>query len=165
MRFLQHLISQLKFFSYLPHPTCRLPLHISQMTTAARALAQRALALNSANAHGARRAAVRNAVESFRRKPADTGSPEVQIALLSARIAHLTEHLKTHRKDKASTRAVVALVQKRRSQMQYLLRKKPDVYKQVVQRLELRPSTVFSKDVPLGAKKRPAPRISFDTTN
>lgn len=134
------------------------------MSTAARALALRALALNNANANGARRAAVKNAVESFQRKPSDTGSPEVQIALLTVRISHLTEHLKTHRKDKASTRAVTALVHKRRSQMQYLLRTKPDVYKQVVQRLELRPSTVFSKDVPLGAKKRPAPRVSFDTT-
>lgn len=130
------------------------------MSGAARELAKRALALNTANAHGARREAVNSAVESFRRSPMDTGSPEVQIALLSARILHLTEHLKTHRKDKASTRSVVALVNKRRSQMQYLLRTKPEVYAQVVQRLELRPSTVFSKDVPLGAKKRPEPKLN-----
>jgi len=130
------------------------------MSGAARELAKRALALNTANANGARREAVKSAIESFRRSPMDTGSPEVQIALLSARILHLTEHLKTHRKDKASTRSVVALVNKRRSQMQYLLRTKPEVYSQVVQRLELRPSTVFSKDVPLGAKKRPEPKLN-----
>lgn len=95
------------------------------MASAARELAQRALGLNAASGFGARRAAVTEAVEHFRRKTSDTGSPEVQIAVLTARISHLTNHLRVNRKDHASTRAVVAMVHKRRSQMQYLLRKKP----------------------------------------
>lgn len=94
-------------------------------SNAARELAKRALALYTSNGHGVRRRGVTEAVEKFQRKPSDTGSPEVQIALISSRILHLTEHLKKNRKDHASARAVVALVHKRRSQMQYLLRKKP----------------------------------------
>eukprot|EP00171_Calliarthron_tuberculosum_P014388 IDg14388t1 len=94
-------------------------------SNAARELAKRALSLYTANGHGARRRGVTEAVESFQRKPSDTGSPEVQVALITSRITHLTEHLKKNRKDHASARAVVALVHKRRTQMQYLLRKKP----------------------------------------
>lgn len=127
---------------------------------AAKELAVRAMELVNANAHGARRAAVTAAIKDFQRTDQDVGSPEVQIALLTRRIAHLTEHLKTHKKDKASARAVVALVNKRRAQMRYLLRTKPEKYAEVVQRLEIRQNAVFSKDIPLGAKKRPAPSLA-----
>lgn len=134
---------------------------MSAAGTAAQTLAKRALELHASSGNAARRRAVTEAVNQFKRSASDTGSPEVQIALLSKRIAHLTEHLKVHRKDFNSTKSVVALVNKRRTQMQYLLRKNPETYADVVQRLGLRPSTVFSKDVSKGAKTRPTPRISI----
>lgn len=97
-------------------------------------------------------------VANYRRADSDTGSPEVQIAVMTERIKSLTEHLKDHRKDKNSERSVVKLVAKRRRMMQYLLRKSPDRYLELVSRLKLREGTVFSNDVgTLGAKNRPSP--------
>lgn len=59
-------------------------------------------------------------IDQYRREPADTGSPEVQIALLTARITELTEHLRTHKKDHASRRGLLMMVSKRSSLLNYL---------------------------------------------
>src|SRR5215831_16678052 len=77
-------------------------------------------------------------VNDFRAHDSDTGSPPVQIALLSQRIVELTEHFKTHKKDHHSRRGLLMMVQQRRSLLNYL--KKTDIqqYHQVVERLGLR---------------------------
>jgi len=68
----------------------------------------------------------------------DTGSPEVQIALLSARIEYLTDHFKVHKKDHHSRRGLLKLVGQRRRLLDYLKNKNIDRYRQVIQRLGLR---------------------------
>ena len=68
----------------------------------------------------------------------DTGSPEVQIALLSERISYLTTHLKSHAKDHASRRGLIMMVNKRRRLLDYLNRRDPDRYREIVERLSLR---------------------------
>lgn len=68
----------------------------------------------------------------------DTGSPEVQVALLTARIVHLTEHFKTHKKDHHSRRGLLKLVNQRRSLLDYLHRKDAGRYKALIQKLGLR---------------------------
>jgi len=68
----------------------------------------------------------------------DTGSPEVQIALLSERINYLTTHLKSHVKDHASRRGLIMMVNKRRRLLDYLNRRDPDRYREIVDRLSLR---------------------------
>ncbi len=68
----------------------------------------------------------------------DTGSPEVQVALLSARITQLTDHFKTHKKDHHSRRGLLRLVAQRRKLLDYLNRKDHDRYKALIARLGLR---------------------------
>lgn len=68
----------------------------------------------------------------------DTGSPEVQIALLSGRIAQLTEHFKTHKKDHASRRGLLIMVARRRRLLTYLKNIGPERYKAVLQKLSIR---------------------------
>lgn len=68
----------------------------------------------------------------------DTGSPEVQVALLTARINHLTEHLKTHKKDHHSRRGLLQLVGQRRRLLQYLQRNDVERYRTLIGRLGLR---------------------------
>jgi len=68
----------------------------------------------------------------------DTGSPEVQIALLTERINHLTEHLKTHNKDHASRRGLFQMVGSRRSLLNYLKEVDIERYRQIVAKLEIR---------------------------
>jgi small subunit ribosomal protein S15 len=68
----------------------------------------------------------------------DTGSPEVQVALLTARINHLTEHLKVHKKDHHSRRGLLQLVGQRRRLLNYLQRKDIERYRSLIQRLGLR---------------------------
>jgi small subunit ribosomal protein S15 len=68
----------------------------------------------------------------------DTGSPEVQVALLTARINHLTEHLKTHAKDHHSRRGLLMLVGQRRNLLGYLQRKDIERYRSLIGRLGLR---------------------------
>ena len=68
----------------------------------------------------------------------DTGSPEVQIALLTARIETLTEHLKTHKKDFSSRRGLLMMVGKRNSLLKYLTRQDRTRYQQIISRLGLR---------------------------
>ena len=77
-------------------------------------------------------------IDQHRRDTNDTGSPEVQIALLSERIGQLTEHFKTHQKDHGSRRGLLMLVSKRRRLLDYLKTYDSDRYKNVVQRLGLR---------------------------
>jgi small subunit ribosomal protein S15 len=77
-------------------------------------------------------------VSKFARKPGDTGSPEVQIALLSERITYLTEHFKVHAKDHHSRRGLLMLVGKRRRLLDYLKSKNLDRYRTVIQSLGIR---------------------------
>jgi len=68
----------------------------------------------------------------------DTGSPEVQVALLSARISQLTEHFKTHKQDHHSRRGLLKMVNRRRSLLDYLHRKDAERYKALIEKLGLR---------------------------
>jgi small subunit ribosomal protein S15 len=77
-------------------------------------------------------------IEQYRTHAKDTGSPEVQIALLSERIIYLTTHLKSHVKDHASRRGLIMMVNKRRRLLDYLNRRDPDRYRELVERLSLR---------------------------
>jgi len=77
-------------------------------------------------------------IEDFKTHPSDTGSPEVQIALLSERITYLTEHFKTHQKDHHSRRGLLKLVGQRRQLLNYLKKKSVDRYNTMVERLGLR---------------------------
>ena len=74
----------------------------------------------------------------FRRDPKDTGSPEVQVALLSERINGLGEHFSTHKGDQSSRRGLVKLVNQRRKLLDYLKATKPEKYQELVERLGLR---------------------------
>ncbi len=77
-------------------------------------------------------------VAQFRRNPTDTGSPEVQIALLSERINGLSEHFTAHKRDHASRRGLVKLVNQRRKLLDYLKSTQPARYQELVERLGLR---------------------------
>jgi small subunit ribosomal protein S15 len=77
-------------------------------------------------------------VRDFQRSGTDTGSPEVQVALLSARISSLTEHFKSHVKDHHSRRGLLRMVSRRRKLLDYLKRTDADRYKNVIERLGLR---------------------------
>jgi small subunit ribosomal protein S15 len=77
-------------------------------------------------------------VEQYQRAKGDTGSPEVQIALLTARITDLTEHFKTHVKDHHSRRGLLRMVSRRRKLLDYLKRNNADTYRQLIDRLGLR---------------------------
>ena len=77
-------------------------------------------------------------ISSFKRDEKDTGSPEVQIALLTERINELTEHLKIHKKDNHSRRGLLKMVGKRRNLLNYLAKKDEDRYKTIVEKLNLR---------------------------
>ena len=82
--------------------------------------------------------AKREIVEKHGKSDADTGSPEVQIALLTARINHLTEHLREHKHDHHSRRGLLMLVGQRRRLLNYLQRKDLDRYRGLIQELGLR---------------------------
>ena len=77
-------------------------------------------------------------VDQFRTHEGDTGSAEVQIALLSDRIQHLTEHLKVHKKDHASRRGMLKMVGRRSAMVKYLAKKDPQKYLDVIRRLGIR---------------------------
>ena len=77
-------------------------------------------------------------VEEYSRGNADTGSPEVQVALLSARIAHLTDHFRTHSHDHHSRQGLLKMVSKRRKLLDYLRGKDLDRYRELIARLGLR---------------------------
>ena len=77
-------------------------------------------------------------ITKFRTHDTDTGSPEVQIAILSERIGELTEHFKTHKKDPGSRRGLLMLVSKRRRLLDYLKRTDSDRYRDVIGKLGIR---------------------------
>lgn len=77
-------------------------------------------------------------INQYRRDEKDTGSSEVQIALLTERINELTEHLKVHKKDNHSRRGLLKMVGKRRNLLNYLAKKDENAYKELVKRLGLR---------------------------
>jgi small subunit ribosomal protein S15 len=77
-------------------------------------------------------------IHRYRRDESDTGSPEVQIAILSERIGDLTEHFKTHKKDHASRRGLLMMVSKRRRLLDYLKKYDTERYKDVIQKLGIR---------------------------
>lgn len=77
-------------------------------------------------------------VKQFQRKEGDTGSPEVQVALLTARINTLGEHFKSHKKDHHSRRGLLRMVSRRRKLLDYLKSRNPESYFQLIQQLGLR---------------------------
>jgi small subunit ribosomal protein S15 len=77
-------------------------------------------------------------INDFEMHEGDTGSPEVQIALLTERINELTEHLKTHKKDHASRRGLLKMVGTRAALLKYVSKKDPARYRQIITRLGLR---------------------------
>ena len=77
-------------------------------------------------------------IEDNKRGEADTGSPEVQVALLTARIVHLTEHFKSHKQDHHSRRGLLMMVNRRRSLLDYLHRKDSARYRALIEKLGLR---------------------------
>ena len=77
-------------------------------------------------------------IKTYAVKSGDTGSPEVQVALLTSRINQLTEHLKTNKHDNHSRRGLLKLIGQRLSHLKYLNRKNPASYKQLIERLNLR---------------------------
>jgi small subunit ribosomal protein S15 len=80
----------------------------------------------------------RSLIEQFRVHDGDTGSPEVQIALLTERINGLTEHFKQHTKDHHSRRGLLMLIGKRRSLLEYLRNKDPERYRGIIEKLGIR---------------------------
>ena len=77
-------------------------------------------------------------ITQYRIHASDTGSPEVQIALLSERITYLTEHFKTHKKDHGSRRGLLKIVGKRRRLLDYLRLHNVERYREVIQKLDIR---------------------------
>jgi len=77
-------------------------------------------------------------IQQYHIHPSDTGSPEVQIALLTTRIVQLTEHLRLHKHDEHSRRGLLKLVGQRRRQLAYLKKKDTERYRAIIERLGLR---------------------------
>lgn len=77
-------------------------------------------------------------IAEYKTKDGDTGSPEVQVALLSSRIAHLTGHLRTHRKDFHSRRGLIHMTNRRRKLLDYLKKNDLNRYNELIKRLKLR---------------------------
>lgn len=77
-------------------------------------------------------------IERFRVHQTDTGSPEVQVALLSERITSMNEHFRLHRKDHASRRGLLIMVGKRRRFLEYLKTRNPESYQQLIEKLGIR---------------------------
>ena len=77
-------------------------------------------------------------IKDFATKEGDTGSPEVQVAILTKRIANLTEHFKSHKKDNHSRRGLLKMVSLRRKLLDYVREKDENRYKELIKRLEIR---------------------------
>ena len=77
-------------------------------------------------------------IGEYKREEDDTGSPEVQIAILTTRINNLTEHMRTHKKDYASRRGLLMMVSRRRRLLDYLKRIDPQRYLSIISRLDIR---------------------------
>ena len=80
----------------------------------------------------------RDLIQDFKREDSDTGSPEVQIAILTTRINGLTEHMRTHKKDFASRRGLLTMVSRRRRLLDYLKRIAPQRYIDIISQLGIR---------------------------
>ncbi len=80
----------------------------------------------------------REVIQDFKRGDEDTGSPEVQIAILTTRINNLTEHMRTHTKDYATRRGLLAMVSRRRRLLDYLRKVEPQRYLDIIGRLGIR---------------------------
>eukprot|EP00737_Agarophyton_chilense_P001981 gb/GEZJ01002241.1/.p2 GENE.gb/GEZJ01002241.1/~~gb/GEZJ01002241.1/.p2 ORF type:complete len:170 (-),score=19.31 gb/GEZJ01002241.1/:796-1305(-) len=118
-----------------------------------------ALSLHNASRSEARRARKTHIIRRFAQAHNDTGSPQVQIALLTDRIRDCTQHVVQHKQDKMSRRRLIIMVAKRRRLMQYLLRTNSEAYMRLVNDLALRPNSVFPTDRPQGARKTATPRL------
>jgi len=101
-------------------------------------LVDKYLAVQNASLEEQRKAERKQVRESFQRFPGDVGSTEVQVASLSTRIAHLSEHLQFHRKDKSSRRGLEGLLNQRRQLLEYLRREDFDRYATTIYRLDLK---------------------------
>jgi small subunit ribosomal protein S15 len=77
-------------------------------------------------------------IKKYARKEGDTGSPEVQVALLTQRIKHLTEHLRANKKDHSTRKGLMAMVSRRRSLLNYLSKENFDVYVKLTAELDIR---------------------------
>ena len=77
-------------------------------------------------------------IESYKRHEGDTGSPEVQIAILSKRINELTDHLRSHKKDHHSRRGLYKMIGQRRGLLNYLMKKDVERYRSIIEQLGLR---------------------------
>jgi len=77
-------------------------------------------------------------VQEYRRGPEDSGSPEVQVAIITTRVHQLTDHMRSHPKDYASRRGLLALVSRRRTLLDYLKRVDPQRYLDIIGRLDIR---------------------------
>ena len=77
-------------------------------------------------------------ITTYQLKEGDTGSPEVQIAILTERINHLTDHLKTHKKDHHSRRGLLMMVGKRKNLLAYLAKKDIERYRAIIEKLNIR---------------------------
>ena len=106
-------------------------------------------------------------VDTYRTHPTDTGSPEVQIALLSERIGQLTEHFKTHQKDHGSRRGLLMMVSRRRGLLDYLKKYDSERYKTVISKLGIRKQQrdrprvglVFNSESFCNVRSQPRPGI------
>lgn len=96
------------------------------------------LSLQNASQHELNKAQIAKAIETFQRFPGDTGSSEVQIAVLTQKILHSTLHAQQHKKDHHSRRGLIAMVEKRRKLLKYLRREDLSKYRAVVSALGLR---------------------------
>ncbi|MFO8010180.1 MAG: 30S ribosomal protein S15 [Dehalococcoidia bacterium] len=83
-------------------------------------------------------------IENFRAHESDTGSSEIQIAILTERISRLTDHLRVHRHDYATQRGLLMLVGQRRRLLRYLRSSNPDSYKSLIKKLKIRESSLES---------------------
>lgn len=97
-----------------------------------------ALSLSNASQHELNKAQIARAIETFQRFPGDTGSSEVQIAVLTQKILHSTLHAQQHKKDHHSRRGLIAMVEKRRKLLKYLRREDLQKFRAVVSALNLR---------------------------
>ena len=81
---------------------------------------------------------IKTLIKDYATKKGDTGSPEVQVAILTKRIVNLTEHFKTHKKDNHSRRGLLKMVSLRRKLLDYVREKDENRYKELIKRLEIR---------------------------
>jgi small subunit ribosomal protein S15 len=92
-------------------------------------------------------------ISQYARSKSDTGSPEVQIAILTVRINELTEHLNIHKKDNHSRRGLLGLVQKRRRLKNYLQKTNPEAYKKIADEAEMKKSSAKAEKAAAAPKK------------